>query len=372
MLDISRRIAAAAVKAPSTDPEGTNKRTMNKRKVLLKDIAKHLGVSASTVSMALKDHPDLSSATIEKIKKLAVEWGYTANPWAKFMDKQHSNTIGVIVPDVTTLFYPSIICGIEDVAKANGYDIVITSSQNSFSKEKENLNKLLRLRVNGIMVCLAQETAEYSHFDKIIDANIPMVFIDRVCRTNEVSSVVFDLVAAARELTIHLYQQGATKIALLTGLPDQNDTREKIEGYKKGLQACGLSFDERLLVYSDMKSEGAAHATKKLLSLKYPPDGILGANDEIVLSAIKEIKRKGLKIPQDIGLAGFADEFHATVLEPSLTSIAYPSFEIGQEATHLLLNEINSEKTSVVQQLCMQSKLVVRASSKQATYKSLT
>ncbi|WP_224994835.1 LacI family DNA-binding transcriptional regulator [Cesiribacter sp. SM1] len=336
---------------------------MTKRRVSLKDIASQLGVSVSTVSRALKDHPDLSPAIIEKVKQLAAKWNYTPNPLAMGLLKQQTNTIGVVVPDIVTHFYSSIISGIEDIAKANGYYIVISSSQESYKKEKENLNNLLNLRVDGLIVCLAQETTDYTHYDSIIEAEIPLVFFDRVCRTEEVSSVVIDNVEAAKELTIHLYKHGARRIAHIAGPSFLNITKERIEGYRKGLQLCGLTFDQNLLVHTNMSIEGAAVATNKLLSLKYPPDAIFGVNDTVIFSAMKEIKRKGLKIPDDVALVGFTDEFHATVVEPNLTAITHPTFEIGQEAARLLLNEIKSDKARTVQQISMQAKLIERESS---------
>ena len=363
MLNFGRRTAATAEKASATGPGTNNKLAMNKRKVLLKDIAKHLGVTSSTVSMALKDHPDLSRATVEKVKKLAAEWHYISDPFTKVLSKQRTNTLGVIVPDITSHFYPSIIQGIEEVAKKSGYDIVIISSQESYQKEKEYLNKLLKLQVDGLLVCLAQETADFRHYDTILAANIPLVFFDRVCRTNEISSVVMDVVDATRELTIHLYEQGATKIAYLAGPPAQHTTQHKIEGYKKGLQACGLLFDEQLLLYAGTSAEAAAHATHRLLSLNCPPDAIIGANDVVILSARKEIQKKGLQIPQDVCLAGYMEEFFSKVVEPPITAVAYPSIEMGREAARLLFGEIESEGVKVVQQRYVPAKPVIRSSS---------
>lgn len=336
---------------------------MTKRRVSLKDIAKELGVSISTVSRALKDHYDLSPELIAKVKALAAAWNYTPNPFAMSLLKNQTKTIGVIVPDIVTHFYSSIISGIERKTAENGYYIVISSSQESQQKEKDNLKNLLNLRVDGLIVCLAQDTKDHTHFDDALISETPLVFIDRVCRTEEFSSVVIDNVEAARTLVVHLFKNGSRKIAHIAGPPNLNITKERIEGYKKGLYECGLTFDHNLLIHCNLSIEEAALVTNKLLSLKSPPDAIFGVNDTVVFSAMKEIKKRGLKVPQDIALVGFTDEFHATVVEPNLTAIAHPTLEIGEKAARLLLNEINSDTKKTVQRVVMKAKLVERESS---------
>lgn len=336
---------------------------MRKRRVSLKDIAKELGVSISTVSRALKDHYDLSPEMIAKVKALAAEWNYTPNPFAMSLLKDQTKTIGVIVPDIVTHFYSSIISGIENKAAEEGYYIIISSSQESRQKEKENLKNLLNLRVDGLIVCLAQDTTDYDHFDSILASEIPLIFVDRVCRTNEFSSVVIDNVEAAKELTIHLFRNGFRKIAHIAGPPNLNITKERIKGYRLGLDECGLKFDPKFLLHCNLSIEEAAVVTTKLLSLKNRPDAIFGVNDTVIFSAMKVIKKKGLRVPQDVALVGFTDEFHATVVEPTLTAVTHPTYEIGKEAARLLLNEINSDAKKTVQKVVMKAKLVPRDSS---------
>lgn len=339
---------------------------MAKRRVSLKDIAKELGVSISTVSRALKDHYDLSPEMIAKVKALAAEWNYTPNPFAMSLLKQQTKTIGVIVPDLVTHFYSSIISGIENKAKESGYHIVISSSQESYQNEKENLKNLLNLRVDGLIVCLAQDSKNHAHFNSILSSETPLVFFDRVCRTDEFSSVVIDNIEAARDLTVHLFNNGYQKIAHIAGPPNLNISRERIEGYKLGLKACGLPFDPDSLIHCNLSIEEAAKATNKLINLDNRPDAIFGVNDTVIFSAMKEIKKKGLKVPKDIALVGFTDEFHATVVEPNLTAITHPTYEIGKEAARILLEEINADSKRDVQRIVMKAKLVARASSEKS------
>lgn len=345
---------------------------MKKGKILLKDIGKHHAVLASTLPMALKDHPDLHAEKIVNKKQPAAESSCKPDPLARCLKQERSHTLGVVVPDITTRCYPSIICGMEELANAKGYDIVITSSQDSYAKEIDCLDMLLklpRLPLDGLLVCLAQDTTDYKHFDKIIEANIPLVFFDRVCRTNELSSVSIDLAEAVQQLCIHFSQGGATRIAYLAGLTMKYGSHDKIDGYKNGLQTAGLAFDEKLLIYPGTSVKAASLAIDGLLSLQNPPDAIIGADDAIISLVLKQLKRRGLKIPQHISLGGFVDEFAATVPESTLTSIAYPHVEMGREAIRLLLREIKAGKGKGTQQICLKASLKVGYPTRQSIHK---
>ena len=333
-----------------------------KSHVSLKDLAREIGVSISTVSRALNNHPDISPAMTLKIKKLAAELNYTPNPLAMGLLKQATRMIGVIVPDLVTHFYSSIISGIEQVAEEKGYYILIASSSESLQKEIKSVENLLKTRVEGLIVCLSQETQSYTHFDRLINNDIPLVFFDRVCRTGEVPTVVVDNVDAARKITRHFYQNGFRRIAYIAGPDHLIISQERTRGYLAGLESCGLAFDPELLVKCNMSSEGAKKATARLLALPKPPDAIFGINDTVAFAAMKEIKRHGLKIPEEVALVGFTDEFHSTVVEPALTSITHPTFEIGQEAARLFFNRIENPEAKPVQ-VVLKTKLVVRKSS---------
>lgn len=336
---------------------------MTKRLVSLKDIAAELKVSISTVSRALKNHPDISANLTAKIQTLAHDWNYSPNPLAMGLLKQQTKIIGVIVPDLVTFFYSSIISGIESVARQNGYYILITSSYESYEKEKECIENLLASRAEGLIVCLSKETRNYDHFDKIINNDMPLVFFDRVCRTNEVSSVIVDNRNAAKEITMHFFESGARRIAHIAGPQHLNIARERLEGYQDGLRECGLEADNQLVVFTDLTIDDATHATQYLLALPNPPDAIFSINDMVAFTVMKEIKRQGLHIPNDVLLVGITDEFHATVVDPPLTSLMHPTFEIGQEAARLLLYQSSFKTKSAPIQTIMNTKLVIRQSS---------
>lgn len=213
---------------------------MSSKPISLKDIANELNVSISTVSRALKNHPDISPALTAKIQALAREKDFSPNPLAMGLLKRQTRIIGVIVPNLVTFFYSSIISGIESVARENGYYVLISSSYESYIKEKECIENLLTSRVEGLIVCLSKETRDYSHFDKVISKEIPLVFFDRVCRTQEFSSVVIDNRDMALQIIKHFYESGARRIAHIAGPQHISIARERFDGYLLGLQKCGL------------------------------------------------------------------------------------------------------------------------------------
>ena len=336
---------------------------MAKRHVSLKDLATELNVSISTVSRALRNHPEISQEMIRKVQDLARVRNYTPNPLAMGLLRQETRMIGVIVPDLVTHFFSSVISGIEYVAKQNGYYILISSSSESYEKEVESVRNLLNTRVEGLIVCLSQETSAYDHFDVLVNNEIPLVFFDRVCRTDEVPSVVADNTEAARQVTRHFYENGCRRIAYINGPEQLSISKLRYEGYLQGLKDCHLSFDEELVAQCNMSPEDASVATRKLLRLKNHPDAIFGINDTVIFAAMREIKQFGLTIPTDVALVGFTGEFHSTVVEPSLTSVTHPTFEMGKEAARLFFERIKNP-AAPPQQVVMETSLVIRNSSR--------
>lgn len=336
---------------------------MGKRHISLKDLAKEMEVSISTVSRALKNHPDISPELTEKIQQLAKEWNYTPNPLAMGLLRQQTKMIGVIVPDIVTHFYSSIISGIEEIAKKHGYFIVIASSNESMNKEIESVENLLKSRVEGLIVCLSQETSEFNHFKKIVSNKIPLVFFDRICSELNVPSVIADGIDAAEKITQHFYENGCKNIAYISGPKHLNICQNRKRGYLQGLKKCGLTFKPELLAECNLSTEDATKATRKLLKNRVLPDAIFGLNDTIAFAAMKEIKKQGLKIPDDIALVGFTDEFHSTVVEPPLTSVTHPTIEMGREAAKLFFQLIEKSQ-DFEKQIVLQTELVIRESSK--------
>ena len=336
---------------------------MARKTVSLRDMASELQVSASTVSRALKDHPDISSDLKSRVHELARKWNYITATNLNESKSSATKTIGVIVPNMERNFYASIISGIENYAKKEGYFIIIANSREKYETEKECVENLLKLKVDGLIVCLTQETRDFSHFDTILNKDIPLVFFDRVCRTSEFSSVIADNSDAAKELTLHLFASGAKNIAHIAGPKKLYITKERVAGYIRGLEERCATYKDEYLVHCDLTPEGGAKAARQLLKCNPVPDAIFCVNDTVAYVVMKEIKKQGYKIPEDIAVTGFNNEFHSNIVEPTLTSMLHPTTEFGEETARLLLGQIASGIKPAPRQIVMKTQLVVRESS---------
>jgi LacI family transcriptional regulator len=268
----------------------------------------------------------------------------------------------VIVPDIVTHFFSSIISGIESVANAKGYYIVISSSNESYKKEVESVENLIKSRVEGLIVCISQETSDFYHFERLSNMRIPLVFFDRICESLPIPSVTVDGLAAASKVVRHFFDKGRRRIAYISGPSHLNISKNRKSGYLQGLKECGLPFVPDYLVDCNLSAEAAAVAMQKLINLPERPDAVFGINDTVAFSAMKEIRRVGLKIPDDMALVGFTDEFHATVVDPPLTSVTHPTFRMGEEAARLFFDCIDSKNT-VSEKVVLNAELVIRDSS---------
>jgi LacI family transcriptional regulator len=332
-----------------------------RRHISLKDIARELNVSISTVSRALKDHPNISPEIKKKVNRLADEWDYRPNPLAMGLLRQNTRTIGVIVPDLVTHFFSSVISGIETYAAGRDYYIIISSSYESFRKEKECLENLMNSRVEGMIISISMETEDFSHFEDIHRKGVPLVFFDRVCLEGRVPVVTVNNRKAARTTTDYLIETGRTRIAHISGPPYLNISRERVEGYREALDARGIPFREEFLIHSKLEPEDATAATRQLLALSEPPDAVFCVNDTVAFASMTEIKKQGLSIPGDIAIVGFTDEYHASIVDPTLSSIQHPTVEMGRTAAKLLMEQLEGNSPPV--KIELDTELVIRESS---------
>ena len=332
-----------------------------KRHISLKDLAKELGVSVSTVSRALNDSYEIGPEMRERVKALAEEWNYRPNPFALSLLKNTPRIIGIIVPDIVTHFYSSIISGINDVARKNGYSVIITCSYEEYEQEQHCVEDLVNMRVEGMLACLSQETTDYAHFLSLEDMDIPLVFFDRVCLTNAIPSVVADNQESARVATSHLLESGSKRVAFLGGSDHLAIVRQRRDGYIEALKEHGLPVEEELVVCKKMTYEEGREGCRQLLSLPEPPDAILAMNDTLAFAAMKEIKKHHLRIPADIALIGYTDELHSNYVEPALTAVTHQTYKMGEECCNLLLKQI--KKREKPRQIVVPTHLSIRETS---------
>lgn len=329
--------------------------------VSLKDLALELGISISTVSRALKGDKVISEEVRERVKRLARERNYRPNPFAMSLLKSTPRIIGIIVPDIVTHFYSSIISGINDLARENNYSVIISSSSEQYEVEKRSINDLVNIRVEGIIACLSQETADYRHFEALKEQNIPLVFFDRVCLKESFSSVVADNADSAQQATEHLLNTGSRRVAFIGGSNHLEVVRARKHGYLQALRERNLPIDRELVRCTRIGYEEGYKNTCELLALPVPPDAILSMTDSMAFGAMKAIRERGLRIPEDISLIGYTDELHANYVAPALTAVEHQTYKIGKMACQLLLKQLSGEKKP--EQVIVPALLNVRDSS---------
>ena len=331
------------------------------RHTSLKDLATELGVSISTVSRALKDSPEIGTEMKKKVKDLAKKLGYRPNPFAMSLLKNAPRIIGIIVPDIVTHYYSSITSGINEVARQNGYSTIISSSYEQYEREKECLEDLINIRVEGIIACLSQETNEYSHFEALYDQNVPLVFFDRVCLTDKFSSVITDNVDSATIATNHFLDTGSKRVAFIGGANSLEIVKQRKHGYLQALRERKIKIEKDLVFCKRIGYDAGYEGAKTLLSLPNSPDAILCMTDSLAFGAMKAIKDNGLKIPEDVALIGYTGEIHSNYVGPPLTARTHQTYKMGETACELLLKQIQTR--SKIEQVVVPCILSIRDSS---------
>jgi LacI family transcriptional regulator len=338
---------------------------MKKHQITIKDIARKLNISPSTVSRALKDHPDINPNTRDAVKKIAREYNYRPNKIALSLLQNQSKTIGVIIPEIIHHFFSSVISGIEDVFYRENYNIIICQSQESYEREIKNVQTLLSSHIDGILMSISKETRNLDHIKNMQEVGLPLVFFDRIAEEIETDKVIVDDFGGGYQATEHLIHIGRRRIAHFYGPLNLLIGRNRFNGYKKALEDYDIPFDPELTVFCDSYDQ-AIEETKKLLRMPQPPDGIFAVNDLTALGCMKAVKETGLRVPQDVSVVGFTNWLISKFADPPLTTIDQKGYLMGTEAAELLLNRINHEENRESEKpitKLLDCKLIVRESS---------
>jgi LacI family transcriptional regulator len=336
--------------------------------VTIKDIARELGISPSTVSRALKDHPDISTETKKAVNELADKLNYQPNTVALNLRQKKTNTIGVIIPEIVHFFFSTVISGIEDVAYQGGYNVILAQSNESYQREVTDMKALFNSRVDGMLLSLSRETVNYDHIESIISKGVPIVFYDRMYKNPNTSNVIVDDYLGAKEAVSHLIEQGCKRIAHLVAASKLIISEDRLRGYQDALKENNLEFNPDFIIdCPNGNYEEGKKMTKKLLEMAKPPDAIFANNDPLAMGAMMAIKEAGLKIPQDIAIVGFSNWFFGELMEPSLTTVDQPGFEMGQEAARLLIKQIEMKEKDLElykpETKILKTRLIIRNSS---------
>ena len=338
---------------------------MNKGHVTIKDIAKELGISPSTVSKALKSHPDISPATKKAVKELVERWNYKPDPIALSLQGGLSKSIGVIVPEIVHYFFSTVISGIEDLANESGYHVMFCQSNESYEREVRAVQTLLASRVDGILVSVSKVTENFDHFRRIIDSGIPLVFFDRICDELDTDRVIVDDETGAYEAVKHLILTGCRNIVHLSGPPNLNIGRNRVNGYRKALAEFNVKLNEENIIRCDSSAD-AGRLVPELLRRKPRPDGIFAVNDLTAAEAMKVFKNNGFRIPDDVSIIGFTSGMISDLTDPPLTSVEQHGYTVGMEAVRLLINNLESRKELKSQTKIINTELVIKGSTKRS------
>lgn len=332
--------------------------------VTMKEIAKKLGVSVSTVSRAMKDSPELHPDTKKRIVDMAKSMNYQYNLLAQSLRISRSKVLGVIVPELTSHFFSSNISGIQDTAYKRGYNIMICQSNESFEQEKANIRTLVSSQVDGLLISLSRETKTYEHLQDIYDRGIPFIMFDRVTEEIPVSKITVDDAHGAYLVVKHLLEQGCRKIAYFSGPEDLYISKKRKEGYLEALAEYGIGEKDSKVYVTDLTPEMNRNITLEMLKSGDLPDAIFAMIDPVAVDVMIVLKEKGVKIPEQIALAGFTNNPTSAVVEPSLTTVSQPGYEMGQLAANHLLDQLEEIVPDDPQSFVLLTTLVPRNSSK--------
>lgn len=338
---------------------------MKKRHITIKDIAKALHVSPSTVSRALADHPEISRETKELVNAYAKEHKYKPNALALSLRTSNTKTIGVILPQIVHYFFSSVLSGIEDEAEKGGYRVIISQSNESYEKEVKGAGALLEARVCGVLASVAKNTTDYGHFQELIDSGIPMVFFDRICLGILTDRVVVDDYAGVYSAVEYLIRTGCRRIAFFGSPANLAISNNRRMGYEDALRKNGLPVDKSLIKLCDNYAE-AFRLTPELLDMPEPPDAFFAVNDETAIGILNVVKSRGLKIPEQVSVCGFTNNSLAEVSDPLLTSVDQHGYELGATAMRLLINRLNGlqDEQHIVSKV-IKTNLVIRQTTRE-------
>jgi DNA-binding LacI/PurR family transcriptional regulator len=335
----------------------------SEKPVTIKDIAKRLKLHHSTVSKALHDHPSVSRATKELVLSMADELDFNPESIVRSSKKRKSNTIGVMIPDVRNPYFAQVLFGIEEEAYKSGYYIIVVQSHENHAREVLNVEAMITNQVCGVLVCISEQTEKGDHFEAFIRRNIPLVFFDRACQDLEQSKIVNNDYEGAFNVTEHLINLGYRRIAHIAGPQNLQISKNRLNGYLAALQEYEIPFDNSLVVYGSLNEEDGSKGCEQLCQADIRPDAIFAVNDPVAIGVYLHTMSIGLKIPNDIAVVGFGNIPVSALMEPPLTTIKQPSYDLGRLAAKVIIKQIeNPKEMSTIRTEVIQTELIIRRS----------
>jgi LacI family transcriptional regulator len=334
-----------------------------KKYATLKDIAKALNVSTATVSRALADRWDVNCETKKLVQEEAKRQNYRPNPIATRLQNKHTKIIGLVVPEFTSAFFPNVISGIQKVIDEAGFHLLITQSQESMEIEEKNLKLLESNMVEGILISITREGENADYYQKLIDSGIPIVFFNRVSSKVDAPKVIIDDYKLAFFATEHLIYNGFEKIYHFEGPVNLSVSKERKRGFIDAMKKHHRDVSDKIIHTAGVLIQKGYVAMQNLILKNDIPDAIFCFNDPTALGALKAIKEAGLRCPDDVALVGFSETEVAQLVEPPLTSIEQPTFEIGVTAANLLIEQLDEKTITPFRTVSLTAKMNIRKSS---------
>ena len=333
----------------------------------MKDIARELGISVATVSRALKDSPRISAERRAAIQQYAREHNFTPNVIAESL--RHSKVkpqkvIGVIIPEFTHFYFSSVLAGIEEEASAHGYRIMVAQSNEQYEREVRICQSFYENKVCGIIVSQAKDTHQYNHFQRLMDAGLPLVFYDRICTGVNASRVVVDDYMGAYNAVTYLIETGCRNIAFYGAAMNLEISKNRFNGYKDALLKHGLAYNEELTFICDNRADAEA-ITPEILRSEPRPDGFFAVNDDTAIGILYTAKRMGFRVPEDVSICGFTNGQRAVACDPMLTTVEQRGVKVGEEAVDILINQVEGIiPRDKPQRRVVRTRLVIRGTTK--------
>lgn len=337
----------------------------NRKKTTIKDIANVLGLTPSAVSKALNDHPRISDKTKISVQQVAKNLNYQPNYLASALRKGKSNLVGVIIPRANSNFFSAILESIEGVLNKEGYNIIISQSYESFEKECRTIDALLSTQVDGIIASLANETTDFSYYEKIKSKGIPLVLFDRGENDLGVDYIGIDDYKSSHMVVDHLVNQKCNRIAHIGGFRHTRIYKNRSRGYSDALEKYGLPLDDELVFECNLRKEDGREIMARLLELDKRPDAVYVAGDYAALGALELLKERKIRVPEDIAIVGFGNEPFTSLVTPSISTIEQHSTEIGRLTAEAFLRRIReSDVPPVLNKMILDPELIIRDSSR--------
>lgn len=327
----------------------------------LKDVAEKLNISVSTVSRVVNNKSYVNPKTREKVLKALEELNYSPNQVARSLKNKSTNTVGIVIPDISEDFFSYVIKGIDHVLVENGYSIILCDTGEKAEREELYLNLLIEKQVDGLI--LATVSKNHTLIQNIMNRGTPVIFIDNLPKLKSgYDSVIIDNAKASYMAVEHLIELGHRNIGIIAGKQDETTGYERLAGYKKALQENNFNIDENLIAIGDFKEKSGYDNMKMLLEKNSSMSAVYVTSSKMTYGAIKAIKEKGLRIPEDIALIGFDVHDPSGLITPSITTILQPEENIGKSAAELILKKLKEKEQEYHQKIVHEPQILIRDS----------